>query len=151
MAAQASDRGNDRASQIDKSEDFYFDDGDFILHSAPGLYFGDESSIVVEFRVHRAKLAKSPVFADLLELGQATELTSQLPIVSLSEHYDIITALLRFLYGDICEFPEDFDYALPHGPQELYEACFKYDMPVAQLAVEMMIRCAMHTLYPNIQ
>ena len=123
---------------------FDSDDADFILQSAKhAIGTLTAETAVTEFRVHKAKLAKSPVFADLLAIGEANEKPGETPLLKMGEHPAELYILLLLIYDDIEDLPDKFVRLVAGRAAELYEACFKYDLPLAQLAVEMMIQYAL--------
>lgn len=117
---------------------FNKEDADFILR-CPRIC-GRKGSFT-DYRVHKAKLALSPVFADMLNCG-AKASVEQLPIVVLPEKCVVIEMLLRFMYGDTAALValEEFQEDMFGEGEEFYEACFKYDVPFALMAAEITFR-----------
>lgn len=135
-AEAATDIPSDR---IETSKLFKDEDADFILR----CHITGKEGHYTDFKVHRAKLAISPVFADMLDCGGNAQADGeQLPVVVLSESARAIEMLLRFLYGKTGRLLGPYDeFRNDMAPEEdvLYEACFKYDLPVAALATEALI------------
>ena len=116
-------------------------DADLILYSAVGndhRYIGGKR-IITAFKVHKEKLRGSPVFWDMLECQDDIETSGSLPVVQLTEEAGVIQNLLGFLYGDIKTIPAR-DADLLSEPAAIYEATIKYQMPLAQVLLETIIK-----------
>lgn len=112
--------------KVEVSKLFSAKDADFILCS-------EADGLSTHFRVHKAKLALSPVFANMFDCGSASagDREEPLSIVVLPEPRQVVETLLRFLYNDTAQLSTSLGPRLKNTEGAFYEACFKYDMPGA--------------------
>ena len=116
-------------------------DSDIVVRSSSP--FPGEKTIH-SFGVHKAKLANSSVLKDILDaspssIKPADKHTDGIPILYLPEDGITLNALLQFLYNGEHYF-EDFATLKEWILCPIYEACIKYNLQVARLAVEYAIR-----------
>lgn len=95
-----------------------------------------ESNDAIRFKVHRARLAGSTVFHDMLALGDLQEAayntalshSSDIPIVALSEDAETLEAVLPFFYQEFVDVDSmDFELVL-----KAFEAAAKYGMTLVE-------------------
>lgn len=134
----------DKSSQLARNiaaamQDHLFDDehADFVLLSS-----GEEPTL---FKVHKRQLAASSVFSDMLDVGAgsndaipADELFCGLPVIQVTENSEAMRHFLRFFPNDIDSFP-DIASLNWQTTIDVWEACIKYDIALAQALVEAQL------------
>lgn len=127
------------ARRFRNAKDFNAPDADLVIRSS----VLDAANIGVNFKVNIAKLATSPVFRDMAEISGPDAQTADaasggLPVLYLDEDAFTVCNLLKLIYNGEKGFP-DFPKATEADMSNLYAACWKYDLPVARLAVEQAL------------
>ena len=127
-------------SQADDVVSEYFDndEADLILRSS-----APEDKPAMIFKVTKKQLRRaSPVFDDMLELGQIDS-SSSLAVVQLAESSTVLELFLRFLLKSGPERPQydgSFDAKIFARLLEVYECCFKYETDLLAAFVEALLQ-----------
>ena len=124
-------QANDVVSEYFNSDD----EADIILRSS--------ANPPMLFKVTKKQLRRaSPVFDDMLELGQKDS-SSSLPVVQLAESPAVLELFLRFLLKSGSERPQydgTFDDKTFARLLDVYECCFKYDTDLLAAFVEALLQ-----------
>lgn len=121
-----------------------FDDNDADLVLRSAITYTDDP-VIHNFAVHKSKLSASSVLANLFDSARpdkdsVDEASAGKPVLVLSEETITIYALLQFLYNGEKGFSNNFLKFGESGLYNLYRACKKYDMQVARLLLEYVIK-----------
>lgn len=123
---------------VEISAFFDNDDADLIIRCQ--VTPSSDAVLYKDFGVHKTKLAQSPVFRDMFDCGTGSMDEAGIPIVQVSESAPAMEMLLRFMYGHTSSLTSAkiFHDDLDASEVMLYDACFKYDLPTAALAAEVL-------------
>lgn len=95
------------------------------------------------FKVHKKRLCDSPVFADMLDCGSSCSAKVQQSDKHQSCASPKVGPLSRCsctAYSNLNDIRNAFDNrAVDVHLGGVYEGVFKFDMPIAQLAIELLI------------